>query len=70
MLADSEKRALYDRYGHAGVGNAAASGGGFETAFQDFGEIFGEFFGFGDASAEAAAAAGAARRRSARGLIH
>ena len=49
ILADSEKRSLYDRYGHAGVGSAAGSGAGFEgTPFQDLGEIFGEFFGFGD----------------------
>jgi molecular chaperone DnaJ len=49
ILADSEKRSLYDRYGHAGVG-AAGAGMGFDGgAFQDLGEIFGEFFGFGDA---------------------
>ena len=59
ILADSEKRSLYDRYGHAGVGNAAGPGGGFDaTVFQDFGEIFGEFFGFGDAFG------GGGRRRS------
>src|SRR5258708_26351286 len=50
VLADSEKRSLYDRFGHAGVGSAAGAGSGFDgTPFQDFGEIFGEFFGFGDA---------------------
>jgi molecular chaperone DnaJ len=49
ILADADKRSLYDRYGHAGVGNAGGGAGGFEgTPFQDFGEIFGEFFGFGD----------------------
>src|ERR1700675_2146046 len=48
VLADSEKRSLYDRFGHAGVGSAASPGGGFDaTTFQDFGEIFGEFFGGG-----------------------
>jgi len=47
VLADSEKRSLYDRYGHAGV--SSAGGGGFDaTVFQDFSDIFGEFFGFGD----------------------
>ena len=47
ILADSEKRELYNRYGHAGVGGAAP--GGFDpSVFQDFGDIFGEFFGFGD----------------------
>ena len=48
ILADSEKRSLYDRFGHAGVG-ASAGPAGFDPAiFQDFGDIFGEFFGFGD----------------------
>jgi len=59
ILADSEKRSLYDRYGHAGVGSASSPGAGFDpTVFQDFGEIFGEFFGFGDAFG------GSGRRRS------
>ncbi len=49
VLADSEKRELYNRFGHAGVGTAAGPGGGFDaTVFQDFSDIFGEFFGFGD----------------------
>jgi molecular chaperone DnaJ len=48
ILADGEKRSMYDRFGHAGVG-AAAGGSGFDASvFQDFGDIFGEFFGFGD----------------------
>jgi molecular chaperone DnaJ len=48
ILADGEKRSMYDRFGHAGVG-AATGGGGFDASvFQDFGDIFGEFFGFGD----------------------
>ena len=59
VLADSEKRSLYDRFGHAGVGGAASPGAGFDgTPFQDFGEIFGEFFGFGDVLG------GSGRRRS------
>jgi molecular chaperone DnaJ len=50
VLADTDKRAAYDRFGHAGVGTAAgASGFGFDpTIFQDFSDIFGDFFGFGD----------------------
>ena len=48
VLADAEKRGLYDRFGHAGIG-AAGAGSGFDaTVFQDFSDIFGEFFGFGD----------------------
>ena len=50
ILADGEKRSLYDRFGHAGVGGSSGAGAaGFDPAiFQDFGDIFGEFFGFGD----------------------
>ncbi len=51
VLADSEKRALYDRFGHAGVGAAAGAGGFDPTVFSDFGDIFaglGDMFGFGD----------------------
>src|SRR5215467_9592106 len=48
VLADSEKRGLYDRFGHAGVGGAGAGVGFDASVFQDFSDIFGEFFGFGD----------------------
>jgi molecular chaperone DnaJ len=47
VLSDDEKRARYDRFGHAGVQNGA---GGFSTSFTGFEEIFEEFFsGFGGA---------------------
>jgi molecular chaperone DnaJ len=50
VLADQEKKGLYDRFGHAGVGSAA--GGGFDpTIFADFSDIFaglGDVFGLGD----------------------
>ncbi len=49
ILADSEKRARYDRFGHAGVTNGAGGGfSGFDGTidFQDiFGDIFGDMFG-------------------------
>jgi len=52
ILADREKRSLYDRFGHAGVTGAAAGGAGFDpTIFADFSDIFaglGDVFGFGD----------------------
>ncbi len=52
VLADREKRSLYDRFGHAGVGTAAGGAGGFDpTIFADFSDIFaglGDVFGFGD----------------------
>jgi molecular chaperone DnaJ len=45
VLSDGEKRAAYDRYGHAGVSGAGASGfGGFGGAV-DLGDIFGDLFG-------------------------
>jgi molecular chaperone DnaJ len=51
ILADREKRSLYDRFGHAGVGNAAGGAGFDPTIFADFSDIFaglGDVFGFGD----------------------
>jgi molecular chaperone DnaJ len=48
ILADGEKRTLYDRFGHAGVGNAGGPAGFDPAIFQDFGDIFGDIFGFGD----------------------
>jgi molecular chaperone DnaJ len=50
ILADTEKRSLYDRFGHAGVSSAASAG--FDpTVFQGFEDLFGglgDIFGFGD----------------------
>jgi len=47
MLSDADKRAAYDRYGHAGVDpSSAGMGGGMGGGFADaFGDIFGEIFG-------------------------
>jgi len=46
VLSDPEKRAAYDRYGHAGV-QAAGGVPDFNFDFADFADIFEEFFGFG-----------------------
>ncbi len=48
VLRDSQKRALYDQYGHAGLEGTGFSGfGGFEDIFSSFSDIFEDFFGFG-----------------------
>ena len=64
VLVDTEKRALYDRFGHAGVGNAAGGGGFDPTVFQDFHDIFGDLFGFGDIFGGGGAGTAAGRQRS------
>jgi molecular chaperone DnaJ len=59
VLADRDKRAAYDRFGHAGVSAGAGAAGFDPTIFADFSDIFGglgDLFGFGDLF-------GAARRR-------
>ena len=52
VLADTEKRSLYDRFGHAGVSSAAGAGAGFDpNVFNGFEDILGglgDIFGFGD----------------------
>jgi len=58
VLSDSNKKAQYDRFGHAGMGGAASGGFGggggmrMEDIFSNFGDIFGDdafgsFFGGG-----------------------
>jgi molecular chaperone DnaJ len=47
VVSDPQKRQVYDTYGHAGL--SGASGADFNsTIFQDFHDIFGDFFGFED----------------------
>ncbi|MGC1304548.1 MAG: DnaJ domain-containing protein, partial [Caulobacteraceae bacterium] len=43
VLSDANKRAMYDRFGHAGVNGQ--NGGGQQGGFQDMGDIFSEVFG-------------------------
>lgn len=45
VLADPQKRAAYDRFGHAGVNGGSASPDFSSTIFSDFEDIFGDFFG-------------------------
>jgi molecular chaperone DnaJ len=51
VLADPQKRGMYDRFGHAGVSSGAGAGGFDPTIFADFSDIFaglGDAFGLGD----------------------
>ncbi len=56
VLSNEDKRARYDRFGHAGMGGATGGGAGFggfgggftmEDIFEQFGDIFGGAFGGG-----------------------
>ena len=53
VLSDAQKRAAYDRYGHAGVGSAAGAGFGDFSNFSSINDLFETFF---------ASAAGSQRR--------
>ena len=48
MLSDAQKRAAYDRYGHAGLQGMPGAGGFNPDTFSDFSDIFGDLFNFGD----------------------
>jgi molecular chaperone DnaJ len=62
VLSDDQKRAAYDRFGHAGVQGAAGAGYGDMGGFGDLGSIFEELFG----GFSRTGAAGAANRRQPR----
>ena len=50
VLSHDDKRAKYDRFGHAGMGGQGGFGGqgmNMEDIFENFGDIFGGAFGFG-----------------------
>jgi len=48
VLSDPQKKQIYDTYGHAGLSSAGLGQGFDHTVFQDFHDIFGDFFGFED----------------------
>src|SRR5438105_15752014 len=57
MLSDTQKRAAYDQYGHAGVDPNMGRGGGpgaegFGGFAEAFGDIFGDIFGGGGAGGQ------------------
>lgn len=62
VLSDAQKRQIYDTYGHAGLAGAGAQPDFNASIFQDFHDIFGDFFGFEDLF-------GGGRRRGGRGRV-
>lgn len=63
VLSNDDKKARYDRFGHAGMGSSSNGFGGagmtMEDIFSSFGDIFGDAFGgfgaFGEADAAGSA---------------
>lgn len=64
VLSDADKRAAYDRFGHAGV-NGMGGAGGPDFTNIDFTDIFEEFFGFGGGSSRSGKRARNTPRRGA-----
>ena len=51
VLTDTEKRRIYDRFGHEGLEGSGFTGfRGFDDIYSNFGDIFEDFFGFGTRS--------------------
>lgn len=61
VLRDPDRRARYDRFGHAGVQGGAAAGGfgSAEDVFAHFSDIFGDLFGFATGGGRSRAMSGA-----------
>lgn len=66
VLSDEQKRARYDRLGHAGVNGQGGFGGGggmsMDDIFEHFGDIFGGGSPFGDIFGRATRSSGGGRR--------
>ena len=61
VLSDGDRRAAYDRFGHAGV-RGAGGAADFTVDFSDFADIFGDLFGFGGFGRSSQRARNAPRR--------
>jgi molecular chaperone DnaJ len=48
ILSDPQKRVTYDRFGYAGLSRGGFDGSVNQTIFDEFQDIFGDFFGFED----------------------
>ena len=65
VLSDPQKRSVYDRFGHAGLGNRGFESAGFNsTIFEEFQDILGDLFGVDDVFGGARRSGG---RRGSRG---
>jgi molecular chaperone DnaJ len=65
-LSDGQKRAAYDRFGHAAFANGGGAGPGFGNDFSDFmSDIFENFFGDGRTGRGRSGGAGGGRERGA-----
>jgi molecular chaperone DnaJ len=67
ILSDPQKRAAYDRFGIAGVTSGGFEPGFDRTIFEEFNDIFGDFFGFEDLFGGTAGRGGRRRTRAHRG---
>jgi molecular chaperone DnaJ len=63
VLSDAKKRSAYDRFGHSAVSGASGSGVN-SSIYEEFQDIFGDFFGFEEIFGRVG---GAGRARSQRG---
>jgi molecular chaperone DnaJ len=64
VLSDQQKREVYDTYGHAGLSGVGSGVDFNNSAFRDFHDILGDFFGFEDLFS---GGGGRSRRRQHRG---
>ena len=67
VLSDSQKRQIYDTYGHEGLRNSGSQPDFNGSIFQDFHDIFGDFFGFEDLFGASGGRRSAGRTRVQRG---
>ncbi len=67
VLSDPKKRQIYDTYGHAGLAGIGGQTDFNGTIFQDFHDIFGDFFGFDDLFGSGGRRGGGSRTRVQRG---
>ncbi len=67
VLSDPQKRATYDRYGHAGLSGQVFDASNFGSIFEEFQDVFGEMFGFQDIFGGGARRGRSGRARAQRG---